>query len=64
MIKSEVYPTTQLLHGVVRVCIKLNEMKKLIMKIVSQLHPPTALPQELIGEEALTIRMDRTPPQN
>jgi hypothetical protein len=30
----------------------MKELEKLIMVIVSQLHAPTALPTELIGQEA------------
>jgi hypothetical protein len=41
---NEVYPTTNLLHGVARVSIKMKDIEKLIMENVSQLHAPTALP--------------------
>jgi hypothetical protein len=42
----------------------MKELGKLIMEIVSHLHAPTALPPELILEEAGMIRMERNPPQN
>jgi hypothetical protein len=44
-----VYTTTYILNGVARVSIKMKEIDKLIMEIVSQIHAPTALPQILYG---------------
>jgi hypothetical protein len=44
-----VYPTTQLINGVDLVSIKNEELAKLIMEIVWQLHDPTTLRPELIG---------------
>jgi hypothetical protein len=41
----------------------MKVLEKLIVEIVSQLHAPTALPPELIGEEARMRRMDCTSPQ-
>jgi hypothetical protein len=55
--ENGVYPTTQLLPGFARVSIKMKELEKLIMEIVSQLQAPTALPPVLIGKNARMIRM-------
>jgi hypothetical protein len=44
-----VYPTTQLLNCFAIVSIKMKELEKLIMEIVSQLHPPAALSPVLSG---------------
>jgi hypothetical protein len=35
----------------------MNELEKLIMEIISELHAQTALPPELIVEESGMIRM-------
>jgi hypothetical protein len=43
------YPTTQLLKRVAPVSIKMMELEKLIMEMVSQLHALIALTQVLIG---------------
>jgi hypothetical protein len=43
------YPTTELLTSVDGVSIKMKEIEKLIMEILSQLHGPTALPPVHIG---------------
>jgi hypothetical protein len=40
--KNGMYPTTELLHGVDGVSIKMKEFEKLIMEIVSQLLATTA----------------------
>jgi hypothetical protein len=42
--KNGVYPSKHLLQGVVSFSIKMKELKKFIMEILSQLHAPTALP--------------------
>jgi hypothetical protein len=47
--KIGVYPITKLLHGVARVSIKIKEIEKFIMEILSQLHAPTALPPVIYG---------------
>jgi hypothetical protein len=47
--KNGVYPTTKLEHGVALFSLKMKEFEKLIVKIVSQLHAPTALPPVLFG---------------
>jgi hypothetical protein len=39
----------------------MKEIEKLILEIVTQLHSPTALPPEVIGEEARMIGMECTP---
>jgi hypothetical protein len=62
--KNGVYPTTQLLLCVARVSIINEKLEKLIMEFVSQLHAPTALFPELIGDEARMIILERTLPQN
>jgi hypothetical protein len=46
--KNGLYPTTHILNGVARVSIKMKELEKLIMEIVSQIHAPTLLPPVLI----------------
>jgi hypothetical protein len=45
--KNGVYPTTELLHGVARIFIKVKKFENLIMESVSQVHAPTALPPVL-----------------
>jgi hypothetical protein len=47
--KNGLYPTTHILNGVARVSIKMKEIEKLIMEIVSHLQAPTALPPVLYG---------------
>jgi hypothetical protein len=47
--KNGFYPTTKLLNRFAIFSIKMKEIEKLIMEIVSQLHAPTALPPSLIG---------------
>jgi hypothetical protein len=46
--KNGLYPTTYLLKFVDLISIKMKELQKLIMEIVSQVHAPTALPPVLI----------------
>jgi hypothetical protein len=62
--KYGAFPTTQLLKRVARVSIKMKELEKLIMEMVSQLHALTALTPVLIVYEARMIRIECIPPHN